>query len=101
VIKATLKRIWEMHDGSKNPDASKVTVLPGEYDLERIPNPHGHPGNWLVLAGTKIGMSEGAWTRWIGFGDASPNIQNYGIGIDLESYEIVLKEDDKLIPPQD
>ena len=48
----------------KNPHLK--TIIPkGRHEVERIPNPFGHPNStWLVLKGTRIGASEGSWRQW-------------------------------------
>lgn len=60
-MKAILPRDWNMIDHSKPENEEDVKVPAGEYELERIPNPYGFDGNWLVLRGTTTGMSEGSW----------------------------------------
>lgn len=66
---ATLLRSWELIDGSREKrqiggQTRRVTYPPGIYRLERILNPYGYSGTWLVIAGTKHGMAEGAWKQW-------------------------------------
>lgn len=70
-IEVTTFREWELKDGSdpKAHSAKLPTVLLpiGTHQLERIRCPTGHDCNWLVLPGTKIGMSEGYWKDWINY----------------------------------
>jgi hypothetical protein len=41
------------------------SVIPtGTHQVERIPNPLGFPGHWLVLPGTLIGAAESFWRFW-------------------------------------
>jgi len=67
---ATLHREWELHtwkeDGTTGND---VYVGPGTVELERIPNPLGYKGFWLIIKGTNVGMAEGAWRQWEDFTD--------------------------------
>jgi len=92
-MKATLKRTWEMLDGSKPPAEAKVEVEPGTYELERIPNPHGHDAPWLVLKGTTTGMAEGAWRQWTtGELIDNPGHPNHGKPVNWGSWEIVIEE---------
>lgn len=102
MIKVRLKRLWHLIDGSSD-NAADVPVDTGTYELERIPNPFGHTGNWLVLKGTKIGMGEKAWKQWInGVKVSQPGHPDFGMPIDHGNLEIVLEEDGQLIsPPQD
>ena len=97
-IFATTKREWEMPDASTLP-AKHVNVAAGRYELERIPNPTGTSDcNWLVLKGTKTGMAEGAWKRWI---NGSANVSDFPEvkPMDWEDFEIVLEEDGELVSP--
>ena len=92
-MQAVLKRTWEMLDYSKEGDARKSQVAPGTYDLNRIPNPNGHPGYWLVILGTTIGMAEGAWRQWTNGEVAdNPNHPNHGKPVDWKDWEIVIVE---------
>lgn len=43
-------------DGIKDDD--HLTLNPGTYMMERIPNPEGFKGNWIVLFGTAVGAGE-------------------------------------------
>lgn len=71
-ITATLWRTWDLPDGSvtDKPDAigvrhaTRVPTGPGTFELERVANPRGHEAPWLVLKGTLVGMTEGAWKNW-------------------------------------
>ena len=49
MIKATLKRTWDFLDHSQPVDSPRVSKERGTYELERIPNPGGYPGHWLVF----------------------------------------------------
>jgi len=40
------------------------TVLPGEYEVELIPNPRGEGNSWIVLKGTDKGMTNEEWCLW-------------------------------------
>lgn len=66
-IFATLVRDWEMCEAFIERDryASRKAIIPkGRHELERIPNPLGYPGTWLVLKGTMIGGGENSWKQW-------------------------------------
>lgn len=100
MIKATLKRDWEVHDASNPPKAPTKILAPGTYELERIPNPLGYQGNWLVLVGTKTGMAENAWRQWInGTIMNDPRHSDFGKPIDWGDAAIVLEEDGELMTP--
>lgn len=59
-----VKREWKAIDGL---DKNKTHIIPiGTHEVERIPNPLGYPGYWIVLKGTLIGASEGSWRQWEG-----------------------------------
>ncbi|HTM69075.1 MAG TPA: hypothetical protein VL426_07345 [Candidatus Binatia bacterium] len=47
-------------DGA-TPERECVSVPPGRYELERVPNPYGPGRPWLVLKGSRIGMVERGW----------------------------------------
>lgn len=66
-IFVTTHRDLNLHDASDgDPETVKKFLLaPGTYELERIPCPLPYNCNWLVRKGTKIGMSQGAWTDLI------------------------------------
>ena len=54
---------------ASNPDdkenRDRHVLQPGEYEVERIPNPYGHENApWIVLKGTKIGSTEGSIRQW-------------------------------------
>ncbi len=76
-------------------------ILPaGRHELERVPDPFGHSRNWLVLKGTRIGMPEGSWTRWInGVLGNIESSENFGEPIDWGPMEIILEEDGVIVPP--
>ncbi len=41
------------------------SIIPaGAHKVERIPNPLGFSGHWLVLPGTLIGAAENFWRFW-------------------------------------
>ncbi|KKQ79952.1 MAG: hypothetical protein UT02_C0019G0002 [Parcubacteria group bacterium GW2011_GWC2_38_7] len=39
-----------------------MTITPGYYELEVVPNPHGTKENWYVLKGTTYGMVASHWS---------------------------------------
>jgi len=41
-----------------------ATVLPGEYEVELIPNPRRVGNPWIVLKGTDKGMTKEEWYLW-------------------------------------
>ncbi len=52
---------WQCIDASTGVPRTH-TLLPGKYEVERIPNPFGYTTQpWIVLKGTKIGGSESFW----------------------------------------
>lgn len=55
-----LERPLEVLDASSNAkqNGGKATLQPGRHEIERISNPLGFTVPWLVLVGTKIGMTE-------------------------------------------
>ena len=63
-MKMILKRNWHALDASKPRKEDHVIIPMGEHEIERIPNPRGYPGFWLVLKSTLIGASEGFWRQW-------------------------------------
>lgn len=89
---ATTKRIWELIDASSGkPVAYKLPA--GRHELERVPCPLGHNCNWLVLKGTKIGMSENFWKDWKNGTIADvPGHPNFGKPIDWGEFEIIIDE---------
>ncbi len=68
-IRMTVRREWELVDAGPDGDKrkSRRTLQPGTHDMERIKNPFGHDGCWLVLKGTRLGASEGSWRQWAGY----------------------------------
>lgn len=84
---ATTKRPWELLDHTKSMNNMRVTMPAGTHQLERIPNPKGYPGNWLVIKGTTIGMSEGAWRDW-----KNGDLNSKGKPIDWGEFEIAIQE---------
>ncbi len=92
-MQATLKRVWEMLDYSQSGNSRKVNVEPGTYELERIPNPSGYEGSWLVIKGTTIGQSEAAWRQWKnGVLIDNPGQPSHGQPVDWGEYEIFIQE---------
>lgn len=63
-MRAIFKESWWMLDHSKPIEACNTDVEPGTYELEKIPNPHGHKAPWLVISGTTIGATVGYWREW-------------------------------------
>jgi hypothetical protein len=92
MIQAILKRHWKMPNGAKTSreNREEVEVAPGNYELDRVPNPFGHKAPWLVLKGTLIGMAEGAWRQWINDADTQ-----------WDDFEIIIDEDGVLLTPPD
>lgn len=89
-ITATLKRTWTLLDGSTADGC--VDIEAGRYEIERVPCPYGHPCDWLVIKGTKIGMAEGAWRQWQnGTLATMEGHPNFGKPIDWGEYEIVIE----------
>lgn len=89
-ITATLKKTWTLLDGSTTDGRADVEA--GRYELERIPCPYGHPCDWLVIKGTKIGMAEGAWRQWQnGTLATMEGHPNFGKPIDWGEFEIVIE----------
>ena len=46
--------------------STDLTLPPGIYEAQRVPNPHGHPGDWLMIVGAAYegyGMAERAWAQ--------------------------------------
>jgi hypothetical protein len=60
----TLRSEWPALDASKSKNERDTLIGAGTHEVELIPNPYGHAGNWIVLKGTKIGGSEGSWRQW-------------------------------------
>lgn len=56
-----VKRDWKVFDGS-NLTESIISI--GTHEVERIKNPLGYSGYWIVLKGTLIGASEKSWRQW-------------------------------------
>lgn len=63
-MKLTVKRNWEAYDGSNSKNRLIISI--GTHEVERIKNPLGYSGNWIVLKGTLIGASEESWRQWEG-----------------------------------
>lgn len=65
-VRMTVRREWELVDAGAYGDGKEAArrLPPGTHDMERIRNPLGHDGYWLVLKGTRIGASEGSWRQW-------------------------------------
>lgn len=87
-----LKREWEVLDGAAR--GKKVNIPPGRHEVERIPNPFGYPGTWLVLKGTIIGQGEKAWRQWQNDGQPidNPGHPNHGKVILWGDDEVVIEE---------
>jgi hypothetical protein len=61
-------------DATANPETGEIgrqltTIEAGRHEVEKIPSPHGHNCDWLVLKGTKIGASVGSWRQWSNYTD--------------------------------
>ncbi|MFH1089209.1 MAG: hypothetical protein V1716_02180 [Candidatus Uhrbacteria bacterium] len=57
-----LNRNWEAIDATAG--NHQDTIIPiGWYEIEKIKNPFGFKGYWLVIKGTLIGASEGSWLQ--------------------------------------
>ena len=65
-IRMTVKREWELIDAGDGDRkrAAEHTLPPGTHNMERIRNPLGYDGCWLVLKGTRLGASEGFWRQF-------------------------------------
>lgn len=92
-----LKRDWRALDGSQTKESTgKEVVIPaGRHEIERIPNPYGYDNApWLVLKGTKHGMTEGSWREWVGehlvTNEAHPD---FGKKTTYGEFEVVIEED--------
>jgi hypothetical protein len=87
----TLKRVWEVLDGSK--PGTKTTIPPGRHEFVRVKNPFGHKAPWLVLKDTLIGATEGFWRDWQnGTLADNPHHPSFGKPIDWGDCEIVVEE---------
>lgn len=85
-----LKRKWAAVDGTT---ASETFIPAGTHEIERIPNPLGYKGYWLVLKGTKIGGSEGSWRQWEnGQLVDNPGHPNHGKPIDWGDFEVQITD---------
>ena len=61
-MNVVLPKALYLNDGNSNEwENKKILVSPGRYEIERVANPFGYAGDWLVLKGTKIGMVESWW----------------------------------------
>lgn len=68
IIKVLTRATWSLLDGDNPPGQRQkgIDIPPGEYEVELIRNPF-YPRvdrPWLVLKGTKIGQTAGAWLCW-------------------------------------
>lgn len=45
--------------------AYNTTIPAGRHEVERIPNPLGSRGSFIVLKGTLIGGAEEMWLEWV------------------------------------
>lgn len=61
----TVHRIWEISIATSEGNKDAYILQPGTYEIERVVNPLGHGGYWLVLKGTLIGASEQFWRQWM------------------------------------
>lgn len=95
-MKATLRRTWDLLDYSHPQDLGGKypvrKVEPGVYEVERIPNPASFAGDWLVIKGTTIGQSEGAWRQW-GADEVGGNGTHWG------DAQISFEDDDRPFVP--
>lgn len=57
-----VKRDWKALDASKLNNRLIISI--GVHEVERIKNPFGYSGYWIVLKGTLIGASEKSWRQW-------------------------------------
>ena len=62
----TLKKEWQVADASQ-PSYVPANIPAGTHEVERVPNPYGNEGDWLVLKGTKIGAKEEFWRKHSAF----------------------------------
>tara|TARA_B100000315_G_C14359382_1_gene487742 strand:- start:131 stop:388 length:258 start_codon:yes stop_codon:yes gene_type:complete len=62
-----LKRTWDAFDVSGE-ERTYHPIPQGCHEVERIEDPYGKSGTWLVLTGTKIGGPEKYWKSWKGSG---------------------------------
>ena len=91
-MKMILKKDWNALDGSQS-EFVKITIPAGTHEIERIPNPHGYPGSWLVLKGTKIGASENSWRQWMnGVVADNPEHPEFGKPIDWGDWEVKIED---------
>ena len=91
-MQMTVKRDWQVID-AEGGKANTTTIPTGTHEIERIHNPFGYEGFWLVLKGTKIGKSEDSWRQWEpGQICAEETHPNYGKVIDGGDYEVVITE---------
>jgi hypothetical protein len=89
-MRLVLKRDWDVIDAAHlKHSARRNAVIPkGVHEVERIPNPLGHPGApWLVLKGTLIGATEGSWRQW-----RNGTLNARGEPIDWGDFEVVVEE---------
>jgi len=88
-----LKRDWEAINASRG-ESPRTKIPAGRHEVERIPNPFGHGGAWLVLKGTLIGASEGSWRQWRPgqTPDVPETDPDHTRIIDWGDYEVVIEE---------
>lgn len=65
-VRMTVRREWELVAADEHGDGKSAPskLPPGTHDMERIRNPLGYQGFWLVLKGTRLGAAEGSWRQW-------------------------------------
>lgn len=54
---------WTLYNADFSPTEDKYYkyMTAGTYLMERISDPFGNTGDWLVIKGTKVGMNENIW----------------------------------------
>lgn len=55
------KREWKVRDAGNYID---IIISIGRHEIEKVVNPFGYNGYWLVLKGTLIGATELSWKQW-------------------------------------
>jgi len=58
-----LLKSWHALTADDQGHTTHAVIPAGRHEVERIPNPRGHGGYWLVLKGTKTGCSEELWRQ--------------------------------------
>lgn len=91
IMQMILKREWDAIDATNLPERILTKIPAGTHEIEKIPNPAGYSGNWLVLKGTLIGASEGSWRQWApGQMNDAPDHENFGKEIDWEEFTVII-----------